>query len=379
MIGAMNILRRAARPVRGPVRRVVSRYRSGLVHLIQTVNHEMVGKFNHMDYRMDEVSGTLVSSHNAISDQLALQGARLMAMEQTVRQVQAESEALAAELSAVRSEIGFARKDIVERIAQVAPSVRLRELTGARLDAIDAGASAFLNYAASHQGPLADAGLWVNTPVTVEWQEGGARLGSVNERILEQPFVFAALGDLAPGTRVLDVGGAESTVALSLASLGYQVTVAEPQGYPFRHPNLSLHQGPIESLVPEAPFEAVVLLSAIEHFGLGHYPGTTAPGGGPSEGGGADMAAMARVAGLLAPGGRLVLTTPYGPAAVNDVERTYDRDGVLRLLEGWRIHYAAVGRRVDDVTWELEATDLIEPPGPGRVVMIVASRSEASA
>ena len=377
MIGSMSILRRAARPVRGPVGQVVRRYRAGLVHLIQTVNHEMVGKFNHMDFRMDEVSGTLVSSHNAISDQLALQGARLMAMEQTVRQVQAESEALAAELSAMRSEIGFARKDIVERIAQVAPSVRLRELTGARLDAIDAGASAFLNYAGSHQGPLADAGLWVNTPITVEWQEGGARLGSVNERILEQPFVFAALGDLAPGTRVLDVGGAESTVALSLASLGYRVTVAEPQGYPFRHPNLTVHQGPIETLAPEAPFEAVVLLSAIEHFGLGHYPGA-APAG-PSDGGGADVAAMAHVAGLLAPGGRLVLTTPYGPAAVNEVERTYDRDGVLRLLEGWRIHYAAVGRRVDDVTWELEATDLIDPDGPGRVVMIVASRSEAAA
>lgn len=372
----MNILRRAARPVRGPVRRVVRRYRSGLENLIHSVNHEMVGKFNHMDFRMDEVSGTLVSSHNAISDQLALQGARLMAMEQTVRQVQAESEALAAELSAVRSEIGFARKDIVERIAQVAPSVRLRELTGARLDAIDAGASAFLNYASSHQGPLADAGLWVNSPVTVEWQEGGARLGSVNERILEQPFVFAALGDLAPGTRVLDVGGAESTVALSLASLGYRVTVAEPQGYPFRHPNLGVHQGPIGSLAPAEPFDAVVLLSAIEHVGLGHYPGTGPDAGDPA---GADVATMGHVAGLLAPGGRLVLTTPYGPAAVNDVERTYDRDGVLRLLDGWRIHYAAVGRRVDDVTWELEATDLIEPPGPGRVVMIVASPTEAAA
>ncbi len=374
MIGSMNILRRAARPVRGPVRRVVRRYRSGLENLIHSVNHEMVGKFNHMDFRMDEVSGTLVSSHNAISDQLALQGARLMAMEQTVRQVQAESEALAAELSAVRSEIGFARKDIVERIAQVAPSVRLRELTGARLDAIDAGASAFLNYAASHQGPLADAGLWVNSPVTVEWQEGGARLGSVNERILEQPFVFAALGDLAPGTRVLDVGGAESTVALSLASLGYRVTVAEPQGYPFHHPNLSVHRGPIGSLAPAEPFDAVVLLSAIEHFGLGHYPG-----GGDGDPADADVAAIRHVAGLLAPGGRLVLTTPYGPAAVNDVERTYDRDGVLRLLDGWRILYAAVGRRVDDVTWELEAADLIEPPGPGRVVMIVASRTEAPA
>ncbi len=181
-----------------------------------------------------------------------------------------------------------------------------------------------------------------------------------------------ALGKVARA--VLDVGGAESTVALSLASLGYRVTVAEPQGYPFRHPNLSVHQGPIASLTPEAPFDAAVLLSAIEHVGLGHYPG-----GGDGDPADADVAAIRYVAGLLAPGGRLVLTAPYGPAAVNDVERTYDRGGVLRLLDGWRIHYAAVGRRVDDVTWELEAADLIEPPGPGRVVMIVASRTETPA
>ena len=379
MIGAMNILRRAARPVRGPVRRVVRRYRSSLENLIHAVNHEMVGKFNHMDFRMDEVSGTLVSSHNAISDQLALQGARLLAMEQDLRRVQAESDALAAELGAVRSEIGFARKDIVERIAQVAPSVRLRELTGARLDAIDAGASAFLNYAGSHQGPLADAGLWVNAPVTVEWQEGSARLGSVNERILEQPFVFAALGDLAPGTRILDVGGAESTVALSLASLGYRVTVVEPRGYPFLHPNLAVHAGPVETVAagPDGRFDAVVLLSAIEHFGRDQYPG-----GPPADDGGssadADLAAMAHLAQVVAPGGRLVLTAPYGPpgAGPADGERVYDRGRLGRLLEGWRVHYTAIGRRVDAVTWELEATELIDPPGPDRVIMIVASRSE---
>jgi Caenorhabditis protein of unknown function, DUF268 len=372
MIGGMSILRRAAQPVRGSVRRAAGRSRSHLDTLIHAVKNELVGKFNHLDFRMDEVSGSLSSSHQAISDQLALQGARLLVMEQVLHQVKADNEALLAEIGASRNEIGFARKDLSERIAQVAPTVRLQELAGYRLAELDRPGSAFLNYSGSHSGPLADAGLWINHPVVVEWREGEARLGSVNERIIEQPFVFAALGDLELGARIVDIGGGESTVAFSLASLGYRVTVVEPQGYPFQHPNLTVCTDPLEAFSPAEPFEAVVLLSAIEHFGIGHYAG------GPEPDSEADLGAMARVAELVAPGGRLVLTTPYGPARVTNVERIYDRERLSRLLSGWRLRSVAIGHRLDAVTWEIEATELVDPPGPDRVAMVVATRAEDS-
>jgi hypothetical protein len=149
------------------------------------------------------------------------------------------------------------------------------------------------------------------------------------------------------------------------------VTVIEPQGYPFRHPGLTVNTRPLEEFRPEAPFDAVVLLSAIEHFGIGHYAG------GPEPSLDADVEAVAVVAGLLSPGGRLVLTTPYGPAAINDLERTYDRAGIERLLDGWDIQDVTVARRSDRRTWELEADKLIDPPGTGRVVMLVATPADA--
>ncbi len=366
----MSILRRAAEPVRDPLYRVVNRYRHLFENLIHAVKNELVDRIDQVDHDVEELAGTVSSSHTAISDQLALQAANLRAMEQMLWQVRADSAALMAEIGAARDELASARKDLSERITHAAPSVRLRELTGARLSDLDVPASAFLNYAGSHNGPLADAGLWINHPVVVEWREGSARLGAVNERIMEQPFVFAAMADLAPGSRILDIGGAESTVGLSLASLGYRVTVIEPQGYPFQHRNLTVVTEPLEEFAPDGPFDAVILLSAIEHFGIGHYAG------GPAPHVDADLAAMELIADLLAPGGRLVLTTPYGPAETNNVERVYDRARLIELLQGWDIRYAAIGRRVDEVTWELESTELAEPAGPNRVVMVVATRAD---
>ena len=211
--------------------------------------------------------------------------------------------------------------------------------------------------------------------MVIEWQEGQARVGAVNERIIEQPFVFAAVADLAPGARILDIGGGESTVSFSLASAGYHVTVIEPAGYPFEHPNLAVFEKPLEQFDTVEPYDAVIALSSIEHFGIGHYDFEgSAEADIDAE---ADIAAVAASADLLGPDGRLVLTVPYGPAEVTDVERIYDRDGILRLLDGWMIHHVSVGRRVDDRTWELEATELIEPKEPGRVAMVVATPAAA--
>jgi len=160
------------------------------------------------------------------------------------------------------------------------------------------------------------------------------------------PYVFRGLAGIAPGTHVLDVGATESTVALSLASLGYEVTALDPRPYPLTHPRLRTVVGTLEDWDADVTFDAVVCLSTIEHIGLAAYgvePGKD----------GADLAAMKKMGELAAPGARLLLTTRYGPAAVDDFQRTYDRAGLEALLEGWDVQDLTFVRRIDASTWEV--------------------------
>lgn len=316
-----------------------------LEHLIHAVKNEIVA-------RLDNAVGQSDALQQTVNDQLTLQAAQLNHIE--------------AEVRATRSESNFARVALDAEIKRVAPSVRLHDLVGARITDIDGTGSAFLNYSNSHLGPLADVGLWLNNPVVIEWQVGGAQIGAVNERIVEHPFTFAALGTLPPGSKILDIGGGESTVAFSLASLGHDVTVIEPQGYPFEHPNLTVFERPFEEFEPTANFDAVILLSTIEHFGIGAYRGN------PEAAETADLATVQALKDILKPDGVLVLTTPYGPADQNELERTYDLDRLRLLLDGWTIDRVNVAHRTDARTWTLESTELEPPRGPGRVVMLTA-------
>ena len=68
----------------------------------------------------------------------------------------------------------------------------------------------------------------------------------VNERVVEIPYVFRALAGVDSGARVLDVGASESSVCLSLATLGYQVTAIDPRPNPLSHERLEVIEGRIE-------------------------------------------------------------------------------------------------------------------------------------
>ncbi|MDQ3850354.1 MAG: DUF268 domain-containing protein, partial [Actinomycetota bacterium] len=216
---------------------------------------------------------------------------------------------------------------------------------GGELAALDAPRAAFLNWAAGPDGYAAQAGLWFNPPVPVEHHPGRVDVLLVNERIVEQPFVFAALAALAPGARVLDVGGAESTVGLSLASLGHEVTVVDPRPHPLRHPRLRHAACRLDELAAGEPYDAAVALSAIEHFGLEHYGG----GAGAAR---LDLDAMARLRELVAAGGLLVLTVPFGTASVDGFQRVYNEDGLRELLGGWRVETSVRVGRTDRLTWQ---------------------------
>lgn len=236
------------------------------------------------------------------------------------------------------------------------------------LAGVDQGVADLLNFSESSRGFRADVGLWLNPPVVVEYSEGGARVGAINERIVEAPFVMASIADLPAGSRIIDVGADESTVALSLASLGYAVTAVDLNGYPFDHPNLTAVTSLIEDFTPAAPFDAVICLSSIEHFGLGAY-------GPDSHDMEADVAALSRLREMTRPGGRLVLTTPYGEASVNALERTYDDEGLTRLLAAWGDATVTIAVKRDAVTWSPRGEDEVVPPGVLQVALVRAVAS----
>lgn len=219
-------------------------------------------------------------------------------------------------------------------------------------------------------GFAAQAGVWFNPPIALQHGPGEVRVAQVNERIVEHPFAFRALAALPPGARVLDVGGSESQVALSLASLGYDVTVVDPRGYPIEHPRLTVVGARFDQLpAGHRDFDAALALSAVEHFGLGHY------GEGAEPARRLDLEAARDLRERVRAGGRLVLTAPLGAPSVDAFQRVYDLDGVHELLAGWHIRELVAAWRGDATRWELGPVDA---PAAGRgVAMAIAERPGA--
>jgi SAM-dependent methyltransferase len=187
-----------------------------------------------------------------------------------------------------------------------------------------------LNYASGHEGFAAQADLWFNPPLSLAYTKDRVVVADVNERIGEVPFVFRNLHGVPSGARVLDVGAAESTVALSLASLGYHVTALDPRGYPLSHPNLKVSQNGLEDLPADDPYDVIICLSTIEHLGIGSYALDTDAD--------LDVRALQSAKHLLEPDGLLILTTPCASSArVDALQRVYDEEGLQRLLEGWDV------------------------------------------
>lgn len=223
----------------------------------------------------------------------------------------------------------------------------------------------------AYDGPVAEAGLWFNPPVVLQRDGHRFTVGEIHERIVEVPFVFRTLARAPAGGRVLDVGSAESTVAFSLAALGFRTIALDPRGYPLPHPRLQAVQEDIARWAGpgEGSLDAIVCLSTLEHLGLKAY-------GAPSNDGDLDRHTMSRFLSWLKPGGLLALTAPFGRRAVSDFERTYDSPQIDELLAGWTVQERAVYAREGSVEWNLRAEDAGPwPEGLRGVVMIAATRA----
>src|SRR5215211_8565478 len=237
------------------------------------------------------------------------------------------------------------------------------------LEEIDDNTARVLNYAASHEGFAAQANLWFNPALLVAYKPKGVELRWVNERIVEVPYAFRALAGLERGTSVLDVGSAESSVSLSLATLGYEVTAVDPRPNPLSHERLHIVEARIEEWEHGAEFDAALCLSTIEHVGTAAY-------GQPASDERLDLRAMARIRELTRPAGVLVLTTAVGRPSVTEQGRVYDRAGLDELLEGWDVGDLTLVQRRDAKTWVTVDQPIEElDPQAETVAMITATRT----
>ncbi len=188
------------------------------------------------------------------------------------------------------------------------------------------------------------------------------------ERVVEYPFVFT---NLPTHGRILDIGCCGSQLTVALASRGFSVVGLDVNPYAFRHPNLRVTQGDVMSLPLHAEsFTAVVAVSVIEHIGIGHY-------GDPSQEGG-DTLAVREIYRVLSPGGRAVVTVPFGRAQTDEFQRVYDSARLAALLAPfaeWTCEYARSTSGLWTPCSKAEAAS-VDWNGPHRaVVMIVAAKT----
>jgi len=192
----------------------------------------------------------------------------------------------------------------------------------------------------------------------------------VVERVVEIPFVLQNLPPVAHA-RILDFGCTESPLPIHLASLGHRVTGVDLRPYPYAHPGFKFVHGDfIQAGFPSGEFDAVVAVSAIEHCGLGQY--------GEKETIHDDAAIVREIHRVLEPGGRLLLTVPFGQPGQTSWYRVYDKARLDRLLASFVVqkieYYVGENRRdwrpADEA--EIARVDSVSPGFTQGVACVVA-------
>jgi hypothetical protein len=94
---------------------------------------------------------------------------------------------------------------------------------------------------------------------------------TVNPRYHENSFVLNGLHSLVPkGSKVLDIGSAESDFPLYLHASGFEVIPFDQREYPLL-PSVQGDAMKLDHYFQPSTFDAITVISTLEHIGIGAY------------------------------------------------------------------------------------------------------------
>lgn len=189
-------------------------------------------------------------------------------------------------------------------------------------------------------------------------------------RIVEYPFIIGNANITQP-SKTLVFGCFNDFAAIQLASVGFEVFGFDLQDNVFRHPNFKFIKGDFlqtSKRFPDDFFELGFALSSIEHAVINSHSGQIIEKG--------DEKVVAEIHRLLKPGGRFLLTVPFGRTGLcprkKPTYKKYDRSSLKQLLKDFYVYYSRYFGCTADGAWLPFAPETLENEQPSDIPRGVA-------